>query len=112
MNIDNPIASEHYKVVINILSSLPKGAKVLDVGCGPGILSEKLNKIGLNVFACDIDKKVSKNNKILFKHADLNKKIPYIDNFFEAVVCLGWVSSLERNDGTAFQWQTHEGRPV
>lgn len=84
----NLIAEEHYKIVLKILTSFPKGTKVLDVGSGEGILSEKLREAGLNVYACDIDRNAGRNGVVHFKFADLNKKIPFDNVFFDIAVCL------------------------
>ena len=59
----------HHFTTKSIIENLPMyisdGDKVLDVGCGSGILSIVANKLGGNVISCDIDEeaiKVSKEN--------------------------------------------------
>lgn len=92
---NNPVALEHYTLVEKFLSSFPKKSKILDAGCGEGYLSQKLLKMGFNVYACDISAKKFVSKKIPFVPVDLNKKLPYKNNSFNVIVCLEVVEHLE-----------------
>ena len=65
--------------------------KVLDAGCGDGGMSEvvKKNYPSVDMYGVDISKKgvgIAKKRGIKTKVADLNKKIPYGNNFFDFVI--------------------------
>jgi ubiquinone/menaquinone biosynthesis C-methylase UbiE len=72
------------------VSFLPKSARVLDVGCGPGTDSIYLKTKGLNVEGIDLSKKMIKiarqrSSSIKFKVMDM-RSLKYPDNFFDGLV--------------------------
>lgn len=50
-----------------LLKTLPAGARVLDVGCGNGVISRHLGGLGYNVLGIDISEKTIENAKALTK---------------------------------------------
>lgn len=71
------------------------GERILDVGCGDAFYLHLLSNLGikLTLYGSDIDPvalksaKINlKGKKIIFKKADLMKKLPFKDNFFNKVV--------------------------
>jgi len=98
-----PIKFNYFSSKIGNLKNL----KILDIGCGGGLLSEEFAKEGAEVTGIDI----SENSlTIAMKHALENKltidykngraeKIPANDNIFDAVICadcLEHVDDLEK----------------
>lgn len=61
--------------------------RVLDLGCGTGEYLETLTKdsVGVEISIPSIQICLSKNLKIV--QADLNNKLPFLNNSFEAVLC-------------------------
>lgn len=70
-------------------------AKILDVGCGTGLVGEVLSEFGYkDVSALDYSKdmlEVSRNKGVYCDHiqADLTKPLKLADNSFDAIVCVG-----------------------
>ena len=71
-----------------------KGIKILDAGCGSGLVGEELSKEGYSiVHGADIAAKLM--NSIPagiyqeLQNIDLNKPINFTDDFFDAVLCVG-----------------------
>ncbi len=55
----------HERVMSKVFSGIPKGSKILEIGCGVGRWSIKLAKMGMDVTATDISKemvKIAKTN--------------------------------------------------
>lgn len=84
------------------------GKKILDAGCGKGVLQFYLKKLGADVYSCDINdytKQLQTYNKdVKFtccNFSDERQFIPFNDNFFDAVVC---VSVLEHMLPFHAQW--------
>lgn len=83
-----------------VLSMLKKNNwKVLEVGCGPGVMSKELSQKGYELFELDISKKMikeaiekSKQSKIenmpLFLVGDV-ENLCFSDSQFDAIICLG-----------------------
>jgi 2-polyprenyl-3-methyl-5-hydroxy-6-metoxy-1,4-benzoquinol methylase len=81
---------------------LDKESIILDIGCGAGIYTRFLHKIGYKAFAIDYSEKVvskalymsdnSYRGKFLVAEAEA---VPFKDNSFDHVVCIGLFQSLE-----------------
>lgn len=76
-----------------------KGQKVLDLGCGNGLVTGEIVKLGVKYYGLDISnelvkiarKKYSqevKSGVVQFKIGDACKKLPYKNNFFDAAISL------------------------
>ncbi len=78
-----------YKV--KLLEFLPKEkSKVLDIGCGSGIMSEKISSLGHDVEGVDVSKEAIEKLKergINGRVADVNKNLPFEDTIFDVVWC-------------------------
>lgn len=64
---------------------------ILDAACGQGWLSQKLQSLSPNIYACDISESLikeakAKNSNINFSVVDLTKPLPYENNFFDLVI--------------------------
>jgi SAM-dependent methyltransferase len=73
---------------------------ILDAGCGRGEFLE-LNPYNLEVYGIDVIKEElekAKRNGLNVKYADLRKKLPFSDSFFDGVSCSHVLEHLE--DGT------------
>jgi len=79
-----------------LLTILPKGAKVLDVGSGFGLLALELKRAGFDVIALDLFPEMINEAKKYFKKKNADIKIiksdliktPFNDNEFDAVTCI------------------------
>lgn len=72
-----------------------KVKRILDLGCGSGKHTIYLAKKGFEVYGFDISQNAietarelikNENMKIDFKTGSMYKKLPYVDNFFDAVI--------------------------
>lgn len=100
----NKIFKEHGKFFLKINKELPQIAKkfknhkvkkILDLGCGTGRHALYLARQGFEVYGTDIAEtgiKIARqwlkenNLKADFKIFNIYKKLPYADNFFDAVI--------------------------
>lgn len=75
---------------ISILSVLPNGKKILDVGCGTGTLAYELKKNRYDTTGLDISKfaiEKARKKGINAKQHDLDKKLPFADESFDCSIC-------------------------
>ncbi len=88
----NPLRLSFIKSSVNI-----KGKKILDVGCGGGILSESLANEGADVTGIDQGDRVIKIAKLHAKESDIKVKYKHIniedfykntDERFDVITCL------------------------
>lgn len=74
-----------------ILSWVKKGSKVLDVGCGDGVLGERLIKDkNCTVYGIDLDEigvKESRRKGMKSKVSDIDDGLPFKKNSFDLVIC-------------------------
>src|SRR2546427_7827283 len=74
--------------IIAKLKTNPPG-RVLDAGCGQGVIAKTLFRDGFESHACDIDKErfLPCPEGIDFQLVDLNGKLPYPDDYFDYICC-------------------------
>ena len=91
----NPCRLGYFKKILNSHNITPTGKSVLDIGCGGGILSEELCKMGFETTGIDpseqslavaIHHAKSQNLNIKYDKG-FGEKLPYTDNSFDYVVC-------------------------
>ncbi len=82
---------QYYRYVASYImakaAGLKKNDKVLDIGCGVGILVEQFNKLGYQAVGVDVSQEAIKNS-IYSKNCFLvqtTAKLPYPDNYFNLV---------------------------
>ena len=85
-----------------IEARLPKGSKILDVGCGTGHLAAELARRGYDTWGTDLSAGMveyarTNYNQDRYQVGDI-EKIPFPDNFFDGIVCLGVVEYLANDD--------------
>lgn len=66
--------NELHDIIIQMMHNEPKGV-VLDMGAGKGALSERLNNLGFEVIACDLDADKFKLSDVAFVYCNLNKPL-------------------------------------
>ncbi|KKW13768.1 MAG: hypothetical protein A2898_01960 [Candidatus Kerfeldbacteria bacterium RIFCSPLOWO2_01_FULL_48_11] len=79
-----------------------KGAKVLDLGCGPGIETKKLVEKGLSVYGLDLSEKLldiakKDNPTVEFTQGDM-RQLPYADGQFDGVFAKASLLHIKKDD--------------
>ncbi len=85
------ILSGHYLPGDELFSLLPPHSKILDVGCGPGKLSEYLyqkdfNVVGIDINAQALERNRKRNSHITYIEADVTQQLPFEDASFDCAV--------------------------
>lgn len=81
---------------------IDRGSRILDLGCGTGVISERLlNLTGEKgrVYGCDFSLKMievakKKTRSVIFVCADAHR-LPFRDNFFDNVICFSCFPHFE-----------------
>lgn len=85
-----------------VLDELPKGSKILDVGCGTAHLTYWIRERGFDVYGIEPSSEMfhyAKQNfpEIEIKQA-ISSKIPYPDNYFNLIVAFEVLRYLDKNE--------------
>jgi len=82
----------HTHISTYIMSALPKGGKLLDIGCGTGLFVERYIEAGGSATGLDISRKMIEQARRRCIACDYTigtgEKIPFCDNSFDAVSSL------------------------
>ena len=93
---------QHPKCIYDLIAKLPKGAQVLDVGCGPGNTLTLFQKIhpGVNFWGTDLylSKQNETNDSIQIVQADFTNNIPFKKESFDLVTCYFVLEHIETKD--------------
>ena len=77
------------QIIDDLFSHLPKQPRILDVGCGTGIITRQLSKRGAVVTGTDIDARMIEEAKQYLKKIDYlvapTEMLPLADSVFDAV---------------------------
>lgn len=84
-----------HNVVAQLLLEDKTCKKVLDIPSGAGAFTNRLLQQNIEVHSADIENIMMVENKN-FREADMNKRLPYEDNTFCAVVCIDGIEHIER----------------
>lgn len=69
-------------------ASIPRGARILDIGCGIGILVEQLRRLGFDAVGVDVNLPAIRNSLVpaFCSHMQTTAQLPYADGHFDLVV--------------------------
>lgn len=101
MGSQNLVSRMRFALEMLEARALP-GAKVLDVGCGAGQLTGELMQRGYEAWGMDVSEAMvayarEHYHPERFRAGDI-EKIPFEENTFDAVTCLGVVEYLNRDE--------------
>ena len=102
--MQEPSALAHeaiHETAEKILETAERG-RVLDVPAGEGALALRLKNLGFEVFCCDLYTEFFKLPGTEIKQGNLDARLPYTDEFFDAVVCVEGLEHIE-NPANAFR---------
>jgi 2-polyprenyl-3-methyl-5-hydroxy-6-metoxy-1,4-benzoquinol methylase len=102
LNVKNLMARQRF-VLQMVEAGLPRGSKILDVGCGPGEIAAKLMQRGYDVWGVDIAEPMIRYARERcgvnqFQVGDI-EQIPFRDGTFDGVVCVGVLEYLDGDSG-------------
>lgn len=80
------------KYVINYVSSLPKETKILDAGCGQGLLVQEFKQMGFDIIGID----AFYDSEHVQRESIMGSK--FEDNTFDLVLCLDVIEHIELNE--------------
>lgn len=80
--------------VENILGRKPAG-RLLDVPAGEGALALRLKRLGFDVFCSDLYTEIFKLADTPIARGNLDDKLPFVDDFFDVVVCVEGLEHIE-----------------
>jgi ubiquinone/menaquinone biosynthesis C-methylase UbiE len=84
--------SYHTHISSQLMRPLPRGGRLLDIGCGTGLFVEKFIKIGGTAVGLDISGKMISRAQCRCPTSDFivgtGEKIPFCDNSFDAISSL------------------------
>lgn len=92
--------SARKKTIIDILKKeIPRqNDRLLDLGCGAGVIGKELVELGFNVVGMDISLGMAKQAESNLGSNNLTvgdvEKIPFADGTFDRIVCLGVITYL------------------
>ena len=84
-----------HNLIIEILSNAGKPGKILDAPAGSGIISQKLQDAGFDVYAADIAPELFNLPSVRCEKADLNSRLPYKEGFFDYILNSNGIEHLE-----------------
>ncbi len=93
-------------VVEYVRGNLAQGSRILDLGCGAGVIAEDLARAGMKVTAMDLSADMVARARGRLRNAAADdalvlrgdcERLPFRDGEFDAVVCLGVISFLQSN---------------
>lgn len=71
--------------------------RVLDIPCGAGAFANRLLQRGVEqVVAADCENILQLNRQDIFAQANMNERLLFPDNYFDAVVCIDGIEHIER----------------
>ena len=86
----------HDRVMEIVNQTIPSGGRVLDVACGPGALSQRLDAEGFNIVAADGFPEVFRlHRRIPFVKLDVEKEWSDIEGGFDAVCAVEIIEHVE-----------------
>ena len=83
-----------HDVVVKLLTAVTKG-RILDAPAGQGALSERLERMGFDVTALDTEPEKFRVGSVACVRADLNDRLPFEDEDFDAVACIDGIEHIE-----------------
>jgi len=87
------------EAIVRLFIALPGKSKILDLGCGDGVYSNRLKGLGFEVVASDMDPgRFKYHDSIRFEAVDLGKPLPFTENSFDYVICLEVIEHLYNPD--------------
>ena len=94
-------------IKLKLLKDIKKGMKVLDLGCGNGLVAGQIMEAGASYMGTDISEKLIKIAKNKFKVeikkakfivADATKKLPLKNNYFDRIFCFAVLHHIPSDD--------------
>ena len=85
-----------------ILNDLPKGSKILDVGCGTAHLTQWIKEKDFDVYGIEPSSEMYNYARQNFPEIEIKQaissKIPYPDNYFDLIVAFEVLRYLDKNE--------------
>jgi 2-polyprenyl-3-methyl-5-hydroxy-6-metoxy-1,4-benzoquinol methylase len=91
---ENTTANTH-RIVAEMLGGLSPCRRVLDIPCGEGAFVQRIAAPGMEIHAADCEDLLQVPGAI-FQRADMNRRLPYADGQFDAVVSIDGIEHLEQ----------------